>query len=260
MKPGHHPNLSNADYHAADGISSSNLKLLYESELHLKHKELFWSESDAFNFGSLVHCLALEPDNFANEFIVMPKLDGRTNAGKADKAAWMESATGKMLVTDEDIQRASRMVKNVQTIAGNLLSHGVKEQSYFAMDGDLLIKCRPDNYIQSAGIVVDLKTISSRNGREMSDWDIKRAVKDYRYDWSAVWYPKVLNLLGLPAKKFVFVFVDTASPHNVRIRELPYAVLEAAFSDIEMMLDKYRAFLATGKANVIKELFYYNEE
>jgi hypothetical protein len=247
--------MSSRDYHAAPGISSSNLALLSESALHLDNKDLFKNESEAFNFGSLVHSLVLEPHKTMDEFIVMPSLDGRTKEGKAAKAEFESMAEGKVIVSAGDFTTAERMASNVLAIAGGLFQNGVAEHSFFADDDDLLIKARPDYYIEQAGVLVDVKTTS-----DISEFGIRKSITNYRYHWSASWYMRVLNTLSLPAKKFIFVFVDKAAPHMVKIRELTPNTLESAHYEIESMLDKYRAFKATGKADIVKEIAIFGEQ
>jgi len=247
--------LSNNDYHAAGGISSSNLGLLDESALHLKNKDLFKWSSPAFSFGSLVHALVLEPETVNDEFVVMPKFDGRTKAGKEAKLAFELDAKGKEVVTQDDFIKAEKMAVNVLAIAGGLFKNGNPEQSYFADDDGLIIKCRPDYYIESAGVVVDLKTTA-----DISEFGIRKSITNYHYHWSAAWYMRVLSILGLPAKKFVFVFVDKAAPHMVKIRELTPATLETAYHEIDVLIAKYKAFEQSGAFDIVKEIAIFGEE
>jgi exodeoxyribonuclease VIII len=152
--------MTNEEYHAGPGISSSKLHLLDESERHLEMAKLFNLESDSMDFGTLVHTLVVEPEK-ENDYAVMPKIDGRTTAGKSEKLDWIEDNEGKIIIDEADYNRASRMAGNVLAIAGGLVTLGVKEQSYFVEEDGLLLKCRPDNYIEQHGIVVDLRYIAN---------------------------------------------------------------------------------------------------
>jgi hypothetical protein len=246
--------MNNAEYHAADGISSSNLKLLAESPVHLKNKHLFKFSSTACDFGSLVHALILEPETVDDEFVVMPQFDARTKDGKAAKAEFEARSGSKIIVSADDMDKAETMAQNAVIIAGGLLMNGVAESSHFVDDDGLILKCRPDYYIESAGVVVDIKTIA-----DCSEFNIRKAITNYKYHWSAAWYLRVLSLLGKPAKKFVFVFIDKQAPHMVRIRELTPESLELAYLEIDQMLASYRHYLATGQANVVKPAAIFGE-
>ncbi|EKQ8000884.1 RecE family exodeoxyribonuclease [Raoultella ornithinolytica] len=76
FEPGRYEGLPNELYHAANGISSTQIKdarisLMY---FHARHvaKTIARESTDALTFGSLVHTLALEPDKFDEEFAVFP--------------------------------------------------------------------------------------------------------------------------------------------------------------------------------------------
>lgn len=240
------PKLSNLDYHLSDGISSSTLKYLEESVLHFENRGLFKFDSATFNFGSCVHKLILEPEDFDKEFVIMPSFDGRTKEGKANKEAFFSDNTGKTVIEQSDYETAVKMARNVHAIAGGLLQNGVAENSYSAEEDGLLLKCRPDYYIQGLGLVVDVKTTA-----DISEFGIKKSIANYRYDWSAVFYMKVLRRLGLSAERFLFVFVEKTAPHMVKIREIDNESLIKAELEVNDMLDKYRLYKMTGNASSI---------
>ena len=105
--------MTNAEYHASEGISSSNLKLLAESPIHLKHKDLFRMESKAFDFGSLVHALVLEPETVDDEFAISPTFDLRTKAGKEAKTEFEARHGAKIILSRDDMDMAEKMAQNV---------------------------------------------------------------------------------------------------------------------------------------------------
>ncbi|BCA39370.1 RecE family exodeoxyribonuclease [Kluyvera ascorbata] len=76
FEPGRYEGLPNEVYHAANGISSTQVKdarvsLMY---YHARHviKTIRRESSDALTFGSLAHTLALEPEKLDEEFAVFP--------------------------------------------------------------------------------------------------------------------------------------------------------------------------------------------
>lgn len=253
-KPNRPQIMTNEEYHAAPGISSSNLSLLAESPMHLANKECFHRESEAFDFGNLVHCLVLEPDKVFDRYAVPPKLDLRTKIGKADKKKFEQENADKIYIKHDDYLLAGNMTLNVLKIAGGLLTGGSAEKSYFADDDGVIVKCRPDYYIEQAGIVVDIKTTA-----DISEFGLRKSITNYNYHWSAAWYLRVLNILGLPATKFIFVFVEKSQPHMVKVRELTNETLSDANADIEAMMENYRDYLKTGDATMIKRIALFGE-
>ncbi len=123
FEPGRYEGLPNEVYHAANGISSTQVKdarvsLMY---YHARHviKTIRRDSSDALTFGSLVHTISLEPEKLHEEFAVFPGVpaDAFTNTDSlkafireynADRPkAEQLKLTGKK----EELQDAIRAVK-----------------------------------------------------------------------------------------------------------------------------------------------------
>lgn len=99
FEPGRYPGLSSADYHAANGISSTMLKdarisLMYFHGRHIA-KTIPRQESPALLLGALIHTLALEPEKFATEYALEPQLapDVFTSSESMKKAIEAHNAT-----------------------------------------------------------------------------------------------------------------------------------------------------------------------
>lgn len=122
FEPGRYEGLPNEVYHAANGISSTQVKdarvsLMYFHGRHVS-KTIRRDSSDALTFGSLVHTISLEPEKLHDEFAVFPGVpsDAFTNTDSlkafireynADKPkAEQLKLTGKK----EELQEAIRAV------------------------------------------------------------------------------------------------------------------------------------------------------
>ncbi|MGL4718684.1 MAG: RecE family exodeoxyribonuclease [Kluyvera intermedia] len=122
FEPGRYEGLPNEVYHAANGISSTQVKdarvsLMYYHGRHVS-KTIRRDSSDALTFGSLVHTISLEPEKLHDEFAVFPGVpsDAFTNTDSlkafireynADKPkAEQLKLTGKK----EELQEAIRAV------------------------------------------------------------------------------------------------------------------------------------------------------
>ena len=72
---GWHKDLTNEQYHGSSGYSSSQIKTLAkQTPAHLKQKMSEpHKQTEAMLLGSIVHKIVLEPDDFADEFIIMPE-------------------------------------------------------------------------------------------------------------------------------------------------------------------------------------------
>lgn len=78
FEPGHYEGVPNEVYHAANGISSTQVKdarvsLMYFNARHVE-KTIVKERSPVLDMGNLVHVLALQPENLEAEFSVEPEI------------------------------------------------------------------------------------------------------------------------------------------------------------------------------------------
>ena len=204
--------MDSKKYHEMEGTSSTILKkIAQKSVLHAIKEER--SESAALDLGSALHCAVLEPEKYNVDFLIMPKIDGRTKEGKALKADYEEKAKGKTLLNEEQDAQVKAMVQAIHAheIANGMLTGGEAEYSYFAKDPitGLLLKTRPD--YKNAGALIDLKTCqdASREG-------FIKACINFGYALQAAFYLDVYNLAtGESLTEFFFVAVESSSPYAV---------------------------------------------
>jgi exodeoxyribonuclease VIII len=167
-------------------------------------------------FGTLVHCLVLAPETFADEFALAGSINRRTNAGKADYAALV--ATGKQIVTGEEYRTALEIVRAIRRhpVAGGLFKGGEPEK-ILAVEREphrLPLKGRPD-WLAPQPAIVELKTATdaSREG-------FLRAVYRHGYHLSAAYYRMLVGrATGTPeaAISHTFVVVETERPYAVAV-------------------------------------------
>lgn len=219
--------MSNEDYHARPEFSSSQLKDMLRSGAHFysNHilKEVERESSAAMNFGTLVHTLFLEPDQFENEFVIAPKFDKRTKAGKEEAAAWEAAHQGKILITEEQKTDAMRMAENLKQLssyADMQSNYGMAEASIFFNDPvyDLALRVRLDYHIAPCkalpnGLILDVKTTTDARPTEFS-----RSCAKFSYDLSAAMYREGFQQYYKTAEKppFIFLVAESAIPYNVK--------------------------------------------
>lgn len=230
--------ISNEQYHALPGLSGSSLKWLAESNRHYDNRHLFNTESPSLNFGSLVHTLVLEPHDVFSRYVIQPKADLRTTAGKALVAEFNANAGTKTVVTADDYQRADKMARNVRAIAGDIIDQGIKERSLFCEYEGLILKARLDIDIEKTGDDYDLKTITLGT-KDFSDQTLERHIKKYGYHLAAALRNIVRRQLGKPVGKTCLIFVDTANGHQVRTIQIdPDWIEHAEYQVKELLLDR----------------------
>lgn len=185
--------------------------------------------TDAMQFGILLHMAVLEPERFASQVVVAPKVDRRTKAGKADWESFVAESNGKHVADAEDLDRIRAMTAEIYTnpIAAWLLRlGGVREVSmrWDCRETGLPLKCRLDflsNRESDGFIVVDLKTT-----RNASPEAFAKSCFSFGYHRQAAHYTEGVRLLIGELPRFVFVAVGTEPPHEVAVYELDDAAID----------------------------------
>ena len=211
--------MNNAEYQAYPAVSSHWLIDLLVSPAHCYRRHLdpervIESPSDALRLGSLVHCLALTPHQFAPEFRVLE--ERRTKAGQAEWS-WTV-AQGWTPIKPDELEKARAIVAALQAHkdAHRLLFYGKKERTILQQrpTGLLPLKARLDVHCEAKRLIVELKTT-----RDLGV--IRASMERYRYPLSAAFYRDITR-----SQATVFVFVQTRPPHDIEIVDFPRAHLE----------------------------------
>jgi len=225
--------MNNREYQKLPCISSSWLKDLLDSpaECYKKHLDPLRQESKpsaSMQFGTLVHCLALTPLQFGQEFII-DSISRRTQAGKARYAKL--SAAGKIIITPDDFERAQSIVAALKAHpeAKQRLNGGQKEQIFIQEreHGLLPLKARLDIYHHEPRRVSELKTIHDLN-------KMKKAINRYRYPLSAAFYADISQLLSVH-----FIFVQTREPFEVETFEMTRLQLQDGREQYQSALRRF---------------------
>jgi len=222
MHPGLYTDIPLLAYHAAPGLSKSDLDLIARSPAHWKYGERV--TTPAMRLGAAVHAAVLEPETWEARYA---RATGRRRP---------EPDATTMTLTAEEWEICLRIRDAVwnHPTCQDLFSEGIAEQSAWWLDPDtdLLCKCRPD--WSRAGFLVDLKTTT-----DASPVGFARAVERYRYHVQAAYaldgWPQAGGGAG---DQFLFIVVEKAPPYAVALYELSAAFLDAARA-------RYRRDLAT---------------
>lgn len=199
--------VSNKDYHAdSTYLSSSNLKLL------LKDREKFYKEkilgekerkeSAAFDEGSLVHSMILEPHRLDEDYAFY---NGLRKAGE-DYERFKATVSGKTVISRPQRIRCDSFVEAYKKnpVGPRILSGGDSEYTICQTLLDVPVKIRADYININAGYIADIKTSSYP-----TDVDTFRMTcTQWGYDLSAALYSKVAELQYGKPFDFYFVVID----------------------------------------------------
>lgn len=206
------------EYHAdRDALSCSLLKPLLISPAHFQAALTQCpSQSDAMDYGSLLHLLVLEPKQVCHQVAVYPEPGGRTKAF----TKFERDNCGKLVFDEPTFATAQRLADKVRasTYKGREFQRFIEESLpevtiYFTEPTTgLRMRVRVDLYHPE--ITFDLKTSRFGTARAFANDAVQ---KDY--DLQAFMYSLARCLYegSSAAKPFVFVVAETNAPHSINL-------------------------------------------
>ena len=242
FSPGIYDCYTNAEYHAADGISKSDLDLIHRSPAH--YKAARHEDTPALRFGTAFHCAVLENDRFNATYTVIEG-DRRTKAVK-DSIKDAEAA-GKIILTADDFNALMGMAQAVfkNPICAALLRGSLKEHSVFSELDGVRVKCRPDGWSTEKGVLFDLKSTE-----DASPEGFARTVAKYRYHVQDAFYRHVVaSATNCDADdlSFIFIAVEKKPPFAVALYQLDELATLQGWVDAREDLRRYKTAKDTGK-------------
>jgi hypothetical protein len=231
------------DYHASAGVSRSGLMLFKKTPMHywdayLNPEKEEKKKSDALIFGNAVHSFILEPEEFFKRYVVAPKVDRRTSAGKAQYAEFiLQSEFGEILLQD-DFDKIEKIKSSVMSNddARKIIEGAEIEKSFYWVNKEtgVLCKCRPD--ILRAKLIADLKT--TENAEENS---FKHSVQNYGYHIQAAMIQEgVQACTGRLIENFWFILVEKSRPYASAVYMLDQESINKGKIDFLELLLRYK--------------------
>lgn len=212
--------MTEQEYRQHPAISRSELFKIKESPEKFKYyKENPEEPTPSLIFGQLFHAMALQPETVNQQFAIIPNVDRRTKAGKAEFAAFEAEAENKTIVTAEMVEQATAMCEalNKNDFVRKLLK-GEKEKSFFWND-DLTAepcKCRVDclTKLGDKVLVIDIKTTDNAENEAFT-----RSALKYGYDLQAGMYSEGIKKNIGVQPRFVFIAIEKKPPYAINIFE-----------------------------------------
>lgn len=246
MKPGIYTasELSNEQYHAGEGISCTGLKLVARSPAHYMFAERS-QPSPAMAFGSQLHAAILEPEVFADRYMVLRDVkDRRASEYKQAVAAHGEDFV--IMPKDADlIAMMQESAKSHGAASKWLYSEtGRNELSVAAIDPvtGVLVRCRFDRLLDS-GLAIDVKTTT-----DASPGGFSRAIMSYSYHMQAALYMDVWEwATGSKLEGFAFLAMEKTAPFAIGAYVLDAESIEVGRAAYRRALNIYAECLDTGE-------------
>ena len=246
-----------SNYHAIKALSNSSLSVLKRSPTEFYKRfitgEMKGQESDAMLLGSAVHMLALEPERFDAEYVV---LDGPINEskkppgpyGRDTKAfqKWLDAEmmqqTRKVLVREEfaeslAIAQAFQSHPEIMAIMASRaekLFESEYSMEYEIGDDKVGLKCKIDFVCPEARLIIDLKTTS-----DPSPYAWGWSAEDFGYHRQAAIYSDAMEAKYGEPFRFLFGVVRSKEPYEAAVYELDAESIQRGRSEYEALIEEY---------------------
>jgi hypothetical protein len=232
-------------------VSRSRLEVLRESPAlffakFLAERPLPDEDTKALRVGRYAHCATLQPKRWVDEFVGEPawRHDGRTKDGKAERAAWHEQHTGRVVVKGDEYDLAMSMTRAIyqprspsaEAARRLLVEADAVERVAIWRDKVTGVLCRARiDAVTYGHSIADLKT-----GEDVVSLDDRAHTVGRRgYHRQGAMYVDAVEAVTGERLPFADVWVGKSEPHEVAVDELDEYALEAGRRQYRMLLADY---------------------
>lgn len=237
---------SNKEYHSKKHILSKSML----SNMSKNPRYFKWcldnetEPTPSMILGSAFHKLVLEPEDFDKEFAVYPQCDRRTKQGKEIYAKFLENASDKQIISEEQYETICGMRDSVMSnnFVKKILENAEIEKSIYWTDKftGVECKCRPDIHkkVKNNIVIVDLKSCNKADNDS-----ITKDIVKFHYDLQDYMYSTGVSIeYNIPYENinFVFIFVEVKPPYLVNIVEADNTIFENGESKFREWIGLYK--------------------
>lgn len=234
LPPGLHPNIPAHRYHERrlGLVRKTALSHMARSPAHYRAWATCESEEDetpALSLGRAAHMAILEPELFANEYIIAPefgdcrKTDRTTSEqakeNKTRRDAWRAEHTNHSILSDAEGKSLMGMIGSLRAHprASRLLAGGMPEATVAWRDAATGLECRlrADLFRRDLKTVIDVKSTTNASLESF-----RRDIAKYGYGIQDVHYRSGFAAIGEDVRHFIFVPVEKTPPYAVGIYTL----------------------------------------
>jgi len=239
MKPGFNGDIENSDYHSDREYTSSSALKLFLREPEKYYRQYVLGEAQehkaAYDFGTYVHSLILEPHTVEDKYHLLDK--GQIRRGNVYDEI-VKDNEGKIILSDSQASLAQKLVDNYEKYEIKIGKHGYEENvkvSTFFTDGfaeqtlcgeldGMKIKARFDyrKEFDDFGSINDVKTTSSKIEKAS---DVTTICEQYDYDLSAALYVDLATQETGKIHDFYLLFLNKING-DVKLYRISDALIE----------------------------------
>jgi hypothetical protein len=195
----------------------------------------------AMRIGTLIHCLALEPEHFYDRYIIKPSgMDRRTKEGKEAYSDLV--ASGKEIIEPDEYKLAFDCVQalnrhdQISSVLGKaIIGYGlIEERVDFEFNG-VPMRSKQDVILTSINLIIDVKTTQAAN-----PIDFAKSVANYGYARQAALYQHAAEQRFGSKFRFLFAVVSKQAPHEVACYELDDDAQQQGLEEAIQLTNEYK--------------------
>lgn len=196
--------------------------------------------------GSIAHCLALQKQEFENNFHLMdldkmpePKKDFRTKVNQIWRDEEIEKAGKKEVVTSEHVSKATRMVEAVYQ--NEIAMEYIQRAEFF--ESELTWSCLGLDFlgirdITGEDFIADLKFVSDADPYAFQRYLFREGV--YRQGGMYLDGEMKGEFTGDPHKRVIFIAVENDEPYGVSVHELDSEVISFGVNEYRRLSEQLK--------------------
>lgn len=271
------------EYHERPSVSWSQLKEFIKSPRHFKAQfERKKGATPAMEYGSLLHLLALQPEEYLRRMVEDSTADRRTKDGKAEYQTFIEG-----LQEDSIIATHRYSTGDLKDLIGHRCKHGhifkrddiaeafemrnelwrhpqwlnemvqccEAEQNRIAFDQDIVVEIGGE--VELEGIAWRIKP-DLRSKERLTIWDYKttescsddaiiKTMARFKYHYTAAFYLMIASAIdGVNYENFVWIFQEKTYPYVTRFVTMTHAQMMLAYMQVRQLMEQFIQTTAFG--------------
>lgn len=225
-----------SNYHDLPALGSTDIKNLLKGERQFLDGRQTEFKSSSMSFGTMCHCMLLEPDQFDERYAVYT---GEKTRASTDFKEFKALHDGKIILKTDEYSQAKALLHDLKQ--AKALQTAEKEFEIFSEINGVQIKAKLDAVSiaddKTSAIIFDLKT-----GHDIiKRWEY--SVKDYGYHLQQYHYRLCLSqLLGvtIDSIRFIFILAERSTSYVQLVELDEHTELIASHHHAEA-IEKYKA-------------------
>ncbi len=250
MKPGMHPGIPAADYHALRMLSCGTAKtLLQQSPLHAWTASA-WNpayvqeEKQEFDLGSAAHALLIEGED---RMTVIDAKDYRTKLAQELQDAAREQGKHPVLTHQHAAILAMRdealdAIARCSDLSGLRIEDCQPEATVIWEEDGMLLRCRPDLLTADAVVTLDYKSTT-----DATPGVFQRQIARMGYHLQDAFYSRGIKAATGIDTRFIFMAQENKPPYKCSFHGCAPSLKQIADGEIDRAIRTWRACLKTNR-------------